>query len=70
MFLAELWMCEQLVCVCLLHRVDEQSSKVPSGQSEQQQHQTQLDSIFQVCECTSTAVTNDNRHKVKSAAAF
>ncbi|CAI5692277.1 unnamed protein product [Oreochromis niloticus] len=38
-------------------RVDQQSSEVPSGQSAQQ-HQTQLDSIFMVCTCTTTTVTS------------
>ncbi|CAI5677849.1 unnamed protein product [Oreochromis niloticus] len=37
--------------------VDQQSSEVPSGQSAQQ-HQTQLDSIFMVCTCTTTTVTS------------
>ncbi|CAI5670182.1 unnamed protein product [Oreochromis niloticus] len=38
-------------------RVDQQSSEVPSGHSAQQ-HQTQLDSIFVVCTCTTTTVTS------------
>ncbi|CAI5683029.1 unnamed protein product [Oreochromis niloticus] len=38
-------------------KVDQQSSEVPSGQSDQQ-HQTQLDSIFVVCTCTTTTVTS------------
>ncbi|CAI5657807.1 unnamed protein product [Oreochromis niloticus] len=37
------------VCLCLVCRVDQQSSVVPSGQSAQQ-HQTQLDCIFMLLE--------------------
>ena len=40
-----------------LHRVDQESSEVPSFQSAQQ-HQTHLDSIFMVCTCTTTTFTS------------
>lgn len=40
------------------HRLQQQSSKA-------QQHQTDLDSIFMVCKCTSTAaIANFNNHKL------
>uniref|UniRef100_A0A4W6EBZ8 NACHT domain-containing protein n=1 Tax=Lates calcarifer TaxID=8187 RepID=A0A4W6EBZ8_LATCA len=39
------------------HRVNQENSEVPRDQSAQQ-HQTQLDSIFMVCICTTTTFTS------------
>uniref|UniRef100_A0A3Q4I310 B30.2/SPRY domain-containing protein n=1 Tax=Neolamprologus brichardi TaxID=32507 RepID=A0A3Q4I310_NEOBR len=41
----------------ILHRVDHESSKVPSGQPAKQ-HQAHLDSVFMVCTCRTTALTS------------
>ncbi|KAF3850344.1 hypothetical protein F7725_020063 [Dissostichus mawsoni] len=53
-----------------LHSIPQQSLKVPSGQSAQQ-HQTDLDSIFMVCKCRSTATPADSSsHTLSSEAAL